>query len=512
MNKESSRTKNSFKNIITGLSNKVLILILAFISRKLFIQYIGVEYLGINSLFSNVFSLLSMADLGFGVAMAYSYYKPLAEGDKKRLQALTSFYNRVYNLIALTVAVIGCCLIPFLKYIVNLDRDIPHLYLIYLITLTNTVVSYLFVYKATLINADQKSFLVNKINIYVGIVKTILQCVFIIVFKNYLAYVILEAVATIANNLIASAVADRTYPYLKVKEELTAIEKKNIYSNMRSVFLYKASASLMGGTDSIIMSKICGTVVVGFYSNYLTVTNQLTAFVQIFFSSLTASVGNLLVQKDEKKNYLVFKQMQMISHWMSATVSLCVLVLVQDLIQLWLGNEYLMEMNMIYAVSLNLYFTIAMQPIWSYREASGLYTKTKYVMLCTVAVNIGLSIIMGIYFDAAGVIYATVIARLVTYFWYEPTLIFKLYFRKSSVVYYVDFLISLLLIVGSHFLINIISKQIGISSASWVNLILKGMISVGIISLAYLARYFWTNEFKIFCSKVMRNLKQKVVK
>lgn len=497
-----SRTANSIKNITTGFLNKFIILLLTFVSRKLFIQYIGVEYLGINSLFSNVFSLLSMADLGFGVAMAYSYYKPLAKGDKRKLQALTSFYNRIYNIIALAVTIIGCCLMPFLKYIVNLDKDIPHLYLIYLIILSNTVVSYLFVYKATLINADQKSYLVNKIIIYVGISKTVLQCVLTLVLKNYFAYIILETIATIVNNLITSTVADKTYPYLKEKGELTTVEKKDIYSNMRAVFLYKASASLMGGTDSIIMSKICGTIVVGFYSNYLTITNQLTAFVQIFFSSLTASVGNLLVQKDEGKNYLVFRQMQMISHWMSATVSLCVLVLIQDFIQLWLGNDYLMDMSMVYAISLNLYFTIAMQPIWSYREASGLYSKTKYVMLCTVAVNIILSIIMGIYLGAAGVIYATVIARLVTYFWYEPRLIFKMYFGRSSIVYYVDFLCSLTLIFGSNILINLLANCIGLNSVTWLNFIFKGVVSVCTISFAYFVRYFWTKEFSGFKRKI----------
>ena len=216
---------------------------------------------------------------------------------------------------------------------------------------------------------------------------------------------------------------------------------------MKSVFLYKVAASLMGGTDSIIMSKICGTVIVGFYSNYQTITLQLTAFIQIIFQSLTASVGNMLTYNDSNKSYAVFKQMQMLSHWLSATVSVCILTLVQDFICLWLGQEYLMSDLMVWAIAINLYFSIAMQPIWSYREASGLYSKTKYVMLCTVAVNIGVSIVLGNIYGAPGVVIASVIARIVTYFWYEPALIYKLYFKKPSIGYYVDFILSLGMIV-----------------------------------------------------------------
>lgn len=500
---DNSRTRNSSKNIISGIVNKLVLLILSFVSRKIFIVFIGIQYLGINGLFSNVLQLLSLADLGFGVAMAYSYYKPLAEKDKTRLAGLTTFYKNIYNGIAIAVAVIGIALIPFLKYIVNMDQDIPHLYLIYLISLGNTVFSYLFVYKSSIINADQKSYLINKISIYINVAKLILQCVGMVVFKNYFAYIIIEVISTIANNLVVSYTADKIYPYIRETGILGKEEKIDIVKNIKSVFIYKVSAAIMGGTDSIIMSKIVGTIVVGYYSNYLTITNQLVAFVQIIFSSLTASVGNLLTEDKKSKNYEVFKIIQMLSHYISAVVSTSVLVLIQDFISLWLGAEYLMSDRMVWAIAINLYFTVAMQPIWSYREASGLYKKTKYVMLVTAILNIVLSVVLGCFFGAEGIIIATVLSRLMTYFWYEPLLIYKICFKANSLSYYVDFGISTVIIVISYLLIQYIFSRV--ESISWLMCFMKAFATAGIVSLLYLVRYAGTAEFKQ-CYKKISNM------
>lgn len=497
---ENSRTRNSSKNVISGILNKLILLFLSFVSRKIFIEFIGIQYLGINGLFSNVLQLLSLADLGFGVAMAYSYYKPLAEKDEVRLAGLTTFYKDIYNGIAIAVAVIGVALIPFLKYIVNMDQDIPHLYLIYIISLGNTVISYLFVYKSSIINADQKSYLINKISIYINVAKLILQCAGMMIFKNYFAYIIIEVIATIANNLVVSYTANKIYPYIRKKEILEKEEKKDIVLNIKSVFIYKVSAAIMGGTDSIIMSKIVGTIVVGYYSNYLTITNQLVAFVQIIFSSLTASVGNLLTENKESKNYEVFKIMQMLSHYISAAVATCILVLIQDFISLWLGTQYLMSGRMVWAIAINLYFTVAMQPIWSYREASGLYKKTKYVMLVTAILNIVLSIGLGIYFGAEGIIIATVLSRLMTYFWYEPMLIYKTYFKANVLSYYMDFGISVIIIIISYVLIQYIFRR-G-ENISWFMCFWKAITTVGIISMFYFVRYVWTLEFKHCLKKI----------
>ena len=159
---DQSRTKNSFRNILFSLANQLITILLGFVNRSVFIWTLGVGYLGISGLFSDILTMLSLADLGFGVALTYSMYKPLAEKDYDRLAALTGLYRRVYRIIALAVTVIGLALVPFLKYLINLKHPIPHITLYYLMFLANTVASYLVVYKTSILTADQKDYLLKK--------------------------------------------------------------------------------------------------------------------------------------------------------------------------------------------------------------------------------------------------------------------------------------------------------------------------------------------------------------
>ena len=142
----SSRIINTGKNIFTSLTNQIISLILNFVSRTVFIHYLNAEYLGINGLFSNILQVLSMADLGFNTAIVYSMYKPLNEDNKQELSALMTFYQKIYNIIAISVFAIGMLIIPILPYIVKIESNIPNLTLYYILYLLDTVISYLFVF------------------------------------------------------------------------------------------------------------------------------------------------------------------------------------------------------------------------------------------------------------------------------------------------------------------------------------------------------------------------------
>ena len=198
------RVKQSAKNMISGFLYQTVTLILSFISRTVFINTLGTEYLGLNGIFTDVLSLLSMADLGFGTAMAYSLYKPLAEHDEDRIAALIHFYKKVYHIIAVTVTVLGLLCVPFLKYIVNTQEEIPNLTWYYLFSLANIVISYLFVYKTTLMTADQKDYKIVNIRMWATLTKTILQILALYLTANYMLYIIIGVLAQFLTNAIAS--------------------------------------------------------------------------------------------------------------------------------------------------------------------------------------------------------------------------------------------------------------------------------------------------------------------
>lgn len=494
-----SRTVNAGKNAVSAIGNKIIILILTFISRKFFIQYIGVEYLGINGLFSNILTLLSMADLGLGTAMNVSLYKPIAENDYRKLSALLNYFRKLYIIIATGVMVIGLALMPFLKYIVNMDQDIPYLYVYYAVFVLKSAVSYLFIYKSSIVRADQKAFQINKVEVYTNVVKVVLQLVVVMTLHSYLVYILLDVVAIVVQNFTVSHIADKNYPFIKFKEELSSEEKKDIFSDISSVFLYKIAWSLLNGTDNILMSMMIGTIYVGYYSNYYTITSNLELFIALLFTSLTASVGNLVATSTAENKYKTFKTMQMIGFWISGVVSVCLLFLMQDFIVLWLGEEMLLDNITLVAIIINIFFSICMRPVWTFREGTGMYRQIRYIMFVTAILNLVLSIILGKIIGLSGIIFATAIAKLTTYFWYEPNILFKNFFNKKVGSYYLDYVVNTILIficIGLCYIpLHLITE---ISIFTWL---LKAFICLVIINLVYFLRYSKTEELK--------NVKQK---
>lgn len=503
------RTKKSAQNMITGFMYQFIVLILNFVSRTVFIQTLGWEYLGLNGIFSDVLSLLSMADLGFGTAMAYSFYKPLAEHDEGMLASLVAFYKKVYNIIAVAVLVLGLACIPFLRLIVNTEQDIPLLEVYYLFSLANVVISYLFVYKTTILTADQKNYQLDKIRIWTSLLKTIIQMVALLLFANYILYIAIGVLSQFINNVIATRMTEKQYPYIKNKALIGKVDNnltKNVFGNMKSVFIYKVSTTIFSATDNILISVIVSTAIVGVYSNYLMVSNKLLLIEQIVFSALTASIGNVIVKESSKKRLEVFNAMQSASFIFCGIITSSFCILANDLVNVWLGNTHLLSDITIYAITLNTYLSCVLQPLWVYRDATGLYMKTKYVMLVGAAVNIILSVILGKLIGITGIIVASAIARLTTYFWYEPKLLFKEYFGAGVIRYYISILGNLLLVAVTIKVMQFVTASL--PANNWGTLIIKGIITAASCSVIFLVAYCRTEGFKIIWRKAEKLLKK----
>lgn len=505
------RTEKAIINISYNILSQVITLLLAFVSRTIFIQGFGVGYLGINGLFSDILNLLSMADLGFNTAMTYSFYKPLAERDYNKIAELISFYKKVYNTIALVIAIIGISLVPFLNQLVNLDYAVPNLKIYYVLSLSSVVVSYLCMYKTTILSADQKGYIITKIGIVTNSIKTVLQIISIILFKNYIIYLLIGTIVTIGNNIYASYIATKQYPYIKKsKNEITKTEKNNIFSNLGSVFLYKVSSVLLNATDNILISVIVGTAMVGYYSNYLMLQSKITVIISLFFTSMTAGIGNLIATEGKEKRYEIFQCEQSISFIVCGVVVPCYVLLADDFIYLWLGKSYQLGFEITCAIGLNMYLSCVLQPLWSYREATGLYKRTKWIMVICAVLNILGSILLGEKCGVFGIIIASGISRISTYVWYEPKLLFKEYFGVSARKYYIKIINNMLLII------SIIVIGTGIGNIwivnNWTEWIFKAIIIGGACLAGILVMYKNSDGFYLLQNKIKTVVKFKMMK
>lgn len=504
--KGDGRTVRTTQNTLMGFLSQFVILVLSFVSRTVFIRALGNEYLGLNSIFSDVLTLLSMADLGFGTAMAYTFYKPLAEGDETRIAALTNFYRKVYRVIAASVLGVGLAITPFLRLVINTEKPIPHLEIYYLFALANVVVSYLFVYKTSVLNADQKNYIVTRISICTSVLRTLAQITVLLLFGNYILYLATSVAFQFLNNYLASRRASKEYPYIGKKEQLPEAERKSIFANIRSVFIYKVSGTLFSAVDNILISVIISTTMVGLYSNYFLISSKLLLIIQIIFSALTASVGNLVAKESPQKKFEVFTAVQSVSSILCGILTSLFFLLANDFIILWLGKSYTLSFSVVLAVTVNTYFSCILQPLWVFRDATGLYMKTKYIMLLGALVNLGLSIALGYGFGLAGIIFASAIARLCTYFWYEPRLLFREYFGKPAGSYYLTILANALLvalcagglyIAFSGFLVN-----------TWLRLILKAAICGAVCGVLFFLVYIRTPGGKMILEKARQLLRR----
>lgn len=500
-----NRTIKAKRNILYAIFNKIIIMILEFVSRAVFIEYLGSELLGVNGVFINIIQCLSLAELGMNNVVMYSYYEPLAKKDKKRLASLNQFYKKIYNIIAIMIGIIGAFLIPFIKIIINTDKEIPHLIIIYFLYLTDTIVSYLFIYKSIILSADQKSYIFFKYEIIINTIRILLQIISLLLFKNYFIYLFIKIIFSIFINIIKAKKTDKLYPYINLPELLNSKDKNQIIKTIKAGFIYKISAILLNSTDNILISVICGTVWVGLLSNYITITTAVSSFVVIIFGNLTASIGNLINETSTEKKQEVFEILELAAGWLGIVCFCSTTLLCSEFINLWIGKEYILDKYTVLMKMLMLFFSCTMQPIFSYREALGLYRKTKYIMLLAAVINILLSIIMGIIWGVAGILAASLISVIITYFWYEPIILYKECFNGNFLIYFLKYIRNVCICICCYSILRYIFNKI--YAATWLIWVLKSILLLGICNLLCLAFFYKTQEFKklIYYIKIKNN-------
>ena len=295
---EKTKIEKSLFNVFFGLVNKIILIIFPFIIKTVIIKKLGNEYLGLNSLFTSLLQMLSLAELGFGSAMVYAMYKPLKENDSNLICKLLKEYKKIYLIIGSIIGGVGCLLMPLLPYLIEsgTPNDI-NIYILYFIYLFNTTVSYfLFAYRKSLFEADQKNGVLNIINAFVNLMMYILQIVILLNTSNYYFYVLVIPLATILNNIISFALSKKEYSQYYCNGELEEKEKKKIFRNVFSLFGHSLGSMIIISIDSIILSSYLGLNILAIYSNYHYMLNAIGGIVVVFYTSILASVGNIIIE------------------------------------------------------------------------------------------------------------------------------------------------------------------------------------------------------------------------
>ncbi len=494
MSNHKSRSENSIRNTFVGLFNKVITLLLSFIGRTIFIHLLGAEYLGVNALFGNVLVVLSLADLGIGSVMVYSFYKPIHWQDERQICSLINYYKKLCGGIALAILCLGMLALLFLDRMIISDLPGRELRIFYLLFLLNLVFSYYATYKSAFINADQKIYIVNFYNTFFIIIQNIVQILFLLATRNYIIFLVIQAVCTLLNNVLISIKANKLYPFLRDRAPTVEIDKILIKRSLKSTFLCRIGSVMMNNTDNILISIILGTVYAGYYSNYSLFIVNINTFIYIIVQALFSSLGNLNAGGDMEKSCRIFYGLILFFHWLSAFCSLCFLLVFNDFISIWIGNEYLLGGSAVFAIVINFYIQNIVNPVWMFRESMGMFKEVTVVMLLSSVLNVALSFLLGCFFGLFGILISPAVVRTVTTLWYEPYVLFKYKFHRSTGPYYLK-QAKYMVISGAAMLIAFYACRH--LSVSLPHIFLKIGISLLAVSTAFTVAAFRAEDFKI---------------
>ena len=492
-----SRTKNAAKNIFFGFINKIIVLFFPFIIRAIIIKKLGSEYLGLNSLFTSILSVLNLAELGFSSAIVYSMYKPIAEKDSKTICALMNIYKKIYRIIGIIIIIIGIILLPFIK--VFIKGDYPsniNIYILYLIYLINTGITYfLFAYKSALLTAHQRSDITSNVQTITYILQYSLQIIIIIILKDYYLFALIQILTTILNNLLVMIITKRKYPDYVCNGKINNKIKKDLKKRVTGLMINRICQTTRNSLDSICISAFLGLNLIAIYTNYYSIMHAILGVMSIITTSITAGVGNSIVTESEEKNYKDMNKINFIYMWLAGFCTICLACLYQPFMKLWMGTKYMFSYSIVLLMCIYFY-SLAMGSIRGiYSDAKGLWYENRHRAIAESITNILLNIVLAKYFGIYGIICATLISLLIINFGYGSQIIFKYYFVNQKISDYFKrhglyATITLIICVVTYFICSFI-KIDGI-----IGLFIKAIICLFIPNILYLLIYSRTKIFK----------------
>lgn len=494
---EMSRQQHVKRNVIWGIFNKSLILILSFVIRSVLIFYMGIEYAGLSSLFTSVLKMLNVAELGFGNAIVYSMYKPVAENDASQINALLCLYRKCYYLIGIFIGIVGVLLIPALPYLIRDGQSVANINLtiLYLMYLINTISSYLFLsYRRSILIAHQETAIESNVLSAISIVQYIFQIFVIVYFRNYYFYTILLPVGTIIFNLICGQISIKRYKQYHPKGKISKSEINEIIKMIKGMLLQKIGGVVLTGADNIVISVFVGVRILGIYNNYYYIILGLYEIFTVIMNGMKASVGNSMITEDVENNYAVFKLLNFLYVWLTTFVSIAFLCLAQPFVSIWLGTEYLLPDYLLVLFTIYFFMNKWSDMLYVYQEAAGLWWENRFIPFSAAVVNVVINIILVQIVGLAGILLSTILSLIIYTLGYAYVL-FKYYFHNYKWLWaYLGNQVVLLTGI-------LIAAPLAYFICSFINvggiyeLIYKAIVCVFIPNIIFIVVFCWKKEF-----------------
>lgn len=504
--KSKSRTEYSTINMTVALVSRMIAILMGFVTRVIFTRTLSESYVGINGLFTDILNVLSMTELGAGTAITYALYRPIAEKDTKRQQALMHMFRNFYRVTALCVAVLGVSLIPFMDVIMKNQPDVDHLIFIYLLYLANSVFSYLLVYKRTMIEAHQMNYLVLLYQTGFLVLQDIIQIIILLTTGNFIAYLLIYIAGTLLSNICISRKANRLFPYIneKKREELPQEERRAIFRNIRAMLMHKLGNVVVNNTDNLLISAFVGVISVGVYSNYFLLIGSVRQILDQVFQGITASVGNLGATEEKKHVKRVFLTAFFVGQWLYGVAAICLYELLNPFVELSFGERYLFSEQIVLILCINFFINGTRKAVLTFRDSLGLFWFDRYKAIIEALLNFGISIVLVRNFGTIGVFMGTFISTMLTSVWVEPYVLYHCHLEMSSVTFFLRYAWNVILMGAIWAVTHLLCRTF--EGGLFLTLAMRLLICAVVPNLLLFLFYGRTAEFQTIKRMIRRQL------
>lgn len=507
------RIKQAEKNIFFGYLSNFIILLLGFWQRDAFIRVLGKTLLSVNTLYADILSMLSLAELGIGTALNYSLYKPVANQDREKIKSYMRLYKKAYLAIAGVIALIGLVLTPFLPYLIKEEErggiSVRNLMIYYLIFLFNTVSTYFVAYKYSLANAEQRGYIQTNITTITKIVTVMVQIVVLITTENFLLFLLVQAVIELLQKIAVSLYFNRLYPYLRDRnvEKLTKEETDVVVTKSKALMCHKIGDVARLQTDSIIITGFIHVDAVGFVGNYNYVITYAANFINLIFNSVISGFGNLIATETKEKQYRIFKVYRFFACWLYGFAAVGFWFLLTPLVTgLWLDESWKLGQTVLTLILVDFYFKGGRIVLLNYKIAAGVFEQDKYLPLVQGAVNLVLSIIGAKWIGLAGVYVGTVISGVLANL-IRPLIIYRDCFEEHVGAYFRDSVKYIGAILGI-VIILIPVKSLLLIHVNLLTFLLMAFIITMVYNLVFFVLFRKTGEFAYLWDILIRKIKR----
>ena len=502
----SERVHRSIMNIKVGMLFYVLSLFLAFFSRKIFLDCLGAEFIGLTGMLMNIMSFLSVAELGIGTSIVYFLYKPLQKDNHEKINEVMSMLAFLYRCIGGIIGGIGIIISFFFPWwFRHLPTGLPLVYFAFYSFLGSSVAGYIFNYKQLLVSANQKQYLVNAYFQTIGIVQSLIQILLAYYYRNLWLWVVVGLIFTIIGIIIFNYRIRQLYPWLCIdlKKGRKNLKKyPEVLKKTRHIFVQKIKNFILYKSDEILVGTFVSITKVAFYGNYTIILNKFLYLVNILSDGLSAGVGNLLAEGNEINIMKVYWEMTAARFFILGVIIFSLLLFLQPFIGFWLGNEYELDEVIVYLLILNLFFRLQPAAVYIFIGASGLYSDI-WAAWTELILNLSVTLLLAPSYGIVGILLGKIISfSLISVFW-KPYYLFTQGFHKSvweywrgMTPYYILFTIFTIL---SFLLKNAIIDQ---HAQSFIMLFFFGITTyIPLLILYFLTLFQFTKGMKYFVAR-----------